>query len=126
MGELPEHLKYAETHEWAALQGDGTVRVGITEYAQRQLGDVVFVDLPAVGKPVEAGAECAAIESVKSASALHAPVSGEICAVNPLVSDSPEQVNEAPYATWLFAVRPDNPAELSDLLTADGYRLRYD
>lgn len=126
MGELPEDLKYAETHEWAALQEDGAVRVGITEYAQRQLGDVVFVDLPAVGKRVTAGEECAAIESVKSASGLHAPVSGEICAVNPLAGDSPEQVNDAPYATWLFAVRPGNPAELDALLTADGYRLRYE
>lgn len=126
MGELPEHLKYAETHEWAALQEDGTVRVGITEYAQRQLGDVVFVDLPTVGKRVTAGEECAAIESVKSASGLHAPVSGEICAVNPVASDSPEQVNEAPYATWLFTVRADNAAELEALLTADGYRLRYE
>jgi glycine cleavage system H protein len=125
MGEFPEHLKYAETHEWAAPQADGAVRVGITEYAQRQLGDVVFVDLPAVGGRVKAGEECAAIESVKSASGLHAPVSGEICAVNSVVKDAPEQVNEAPYATWLFAVRPDNPAELDALLTADGYRLRH-
>lgn len=126
MGDLPEHLKYAETHEWAALQDDGTVRVGITEYAQRQLGDVVFVDLPAVGKQVQAGEECAAIESVKSASGLHAPVSGEICAVNPLVSDAPDQVNEAPYATWLFAIKPAGTAELETLLDADGYRLRYE
>lgn len=121
MGQLPEHLKYAKTHEWALLEG-ATVKVGITDFAQEQLGDVVFLQLPEVGRKVKQGEECATIESVKSASGLNSPVSGEIVAVNAEAADSPEKINEDPYGCWLFQVQADDPAELSNLLDAAAYR----
>lgn len=122
MGQLPEQLKYAKTHEWALLEG-ATVRVGITDFAQEQLGDVVFVELPAVGRRLKQGEECATIESVKAASGIHSPVSGEVVAINQETSDAPEKINETPYACWLFCVKADDPAELDSLLDADAYQI---
>jgi glycine cleavage system H protein len=121
MGQTPEHLKYAKTHEWA-LAEDAQIKVGITDFAQEQLGDVVFIDLPAVGRKVKQGEECATIESVKAASGIHSPVSGEIIAVNGDAQTSPEQVNEQPYACWLFCIRPDDAKELDNLLSAAAYQ----
>ena len=117
----PENLKYAGTHEWARLEADGEVTVGITFHAQEQLGDVVFVQPPAAGRKVKQGEACAVIESVKTASDIHAPVSGEVIAANSEVADKPERVNQDPYAAWLFRIRPDKPAELGALLDAAAY-----
>lgn len=121
MSHLPSNLKYAESHEWAKLEDSGIVRVGITDFAQEQLGDVVFIDLPDAGKVVKAAAPVAVIESVKAASDIHSPVSGEIVEVNPLLASAPESVNQDAYAAWLFSVRPSNPAELDALMGADAY-----
>ena len=117
----PENLKYAGTHEWARLEADGAVTVGITFHAQKQLVDVVFVQPPAAGRKVKQGEACAVIEPVKAASDIHAPVSGEVIAANPEVSDKPERINQDPYAAWLFRIRPDRPAELNALLDAAAY-----
>ncbi len=118
----PENLKYAGTHEWARLEADGTVTVGITFHAQEQLGDVVFVQPPAAGRKVKQGEACAVIESVKTASDIHAPVSGEVIAANSEVADKPERINQDPYAAWLFRIRPDKPAGLDALLDAKAYQ----
>lgn len=118
----PENLKYAGTHEWARTEADGTVTVGITFHAQEMLGDVVFIQNPEVGRRVKQGEACAAIESVKAASDIHAPVSGEVLTANREVADRPERINQDPYAAWLFRIRPDNPAELGALLDAAAYR----
>ncbi|MCK9990361.1 MAG: glycine cleavage system protein GcvH [Rugosibacter sp.] len=117
----PNHLKYATSHEWSLLDADGTIIVGITDHAQEALGDIVFVELPAVGRVVKAKEECAVIESVKAASDIYAPVSGEILAINQAVVDAPESINSAPYDNWLFRIKPANPDELNALLDADGY-----
>ncbi len=117
----PNHLKYATSHEWSLLDADGTIIVGITDHAQEALGDIVFVELPAVGRAVKAKEECAVIESVKAASDIYAPVSGEILAINQAVVDAPESINSAPYDNWLFRIKPANPDELNALLDADGY-----
>lgn len=118
----PDNLKYAGTHEWARMESDGAVTVGITFHAQEQLGDVVFVQPPGVGRKVRQGEACAVIESVKAASDIHAPVSGEVIAANSEVADKPERVNQDPYAAWLFRIRPDKPAELGALLDAKVYQ----
>lgn len=118
----PDDLKYAGTHEWARMEADGAVAVGITFHAQEQLGDVVFVQPPGVGRRVRQGEACAVIESVKAVSDIHAPVSGEVVAANSEVADRPERVNQDPYAAWLFRIRPDQPAELGALLDAEAYR----
>ena len=121
MSKLPDDLRYADTHEWAKLEADGLVRVGISDFAQQQLGDVVFIELPEVGRAVEAGKACAVIESVKAASDIYSPVSGEIAEVNEAVKDAPELVNADSYANWLFAVKPGDTGELDSLLDADAY-----
>lgn len=118
----PEQLKYSATHQWARRESDGTVTVGITDHAQEMLGDVVFVDNPKAGSSVKQGAVCGVIESVKAASDIYAPVSGEVIAVNAELADAPEKVNEDPYAAWMFRVKPANPAELDDLLDAAAYQ----
>lgn len=120
----PEHLKYLASHQWGLREADGSVTVGITDYAQSQLGDVVFVDLPAVGSSLEQARESGVIESVKTASDLFAPVSGTVIAINPLLEDKPEIVNEAPYGEgWLFKIQPARlEAEWENLLDADGYK----
>lgn len=122
MSETPTELKYAKTHEWARNEGDGTVTVGITDHAQDQLGDLVFVELPEVGASVDAGADCAVVESVKAASDIYSPVSGKISAVNGELEEAPEMVNEEPYGKgWLFKVKMADASQLDALLDADGY-----
>ncbi len=122
MSEAPAELKYASSHEWARDEGDGTVTVGITDHAQDALGDVVYVELPEIGAEVTAGSEIAVVESVKAASDIYAPVSGEVVAVNELLADEPETINDSPYDDgWFFKIRMSNPDELNDLLDADGY-----
>lgn len=118
---LPAELKYAPTHEWSRREADGTLTVGITDHAQSTLGDVVFIQLPDVGRVVKAGEEIAMIESVKAASGIHAPVSGSIVATNQAVVDAPEAVNDDAYAAWMFVIQPANPAEYDSLLDAAGY-----
>ena len=117
----PAHLKYAASHEWSRLEADGTITVGITDHAQEALGDIVFLELPAVGRVIKAKEECAVIESVKAASDIYAPVSGEIVAINQAAVDAPESINSAPYDHWLFRITPTDPGELNFLLDADGY-----
>lgn len=117
----PSELKYTKSHEWVRLEGDVAV-VGITDFAQDALGDVVFVDLPQVGKTVEAGAAVAVVESVKTASDIYAPLAGEILEVNSALSDKPELINQAPYGEgWLFKMKV-NPADLNGLLSAADYQ----
>ena len=118
---LPAELKYAPTHEWSRREADGTLTVGITDHAQTTLGDVVFIQLPEVGRAVKAGEEIAMIESVKAASGIHAPVSGNIVAINQAVVDAPEAVNDDAYAAWMFVIQPSNPVEYDGLLDATGY-----
>ncbi len=120
--DIPHDLKYTATHQWVRLEHDGTVVVGITFHAQEQLGDVVFVQLPEVGRKVKRGEACALIESVKAASEIPAPVSGEILAVSPTVADAPEKVNQDSYGSWLFRIRPGDATELAGLLDAAAYR----
>ncbi|MBX3662862.1 MAG: glycine cleavage system protein GcvH [Burkholderiales bacterium] len=117
----PEHLKYTASHEWVRREADGTVSVGITEHAQAQLGDVVFVGNPEPGRRVQQGEECGVIESVKAAGDIHAPVSGEIVAANAELPDAPEKINEQPYAAWMFRIRPDDPSQIDALLDAADY-----
>ncbi len=119
---VPSALKYRETHEWVRVEGDLAV-VGITDYAQGELGDVVYVELPEVGRKVQAGEAVAVIESVKTASDIYAPVSGEIVEVNEALGEHPEKVNEDPYGEgWLFKIRMERPEELEALLDAEGYK----
>ena len=117
---IPPALRYTQDHEWIHVDGDRG-RIGITTYAQEQLGDVVFVDLPQVGSAVTQGEQFGSIESVKAVSDLYSPVSGEVVAVNGDAAAQPESVNRDPYGTWLIAVRLSNPDELSSLLDAAGY-----
>ena len=118
---VPEDLKYTATHQWVRAEADGTATVGITFHAQEQLGDVVFVQHPAMGRTVKRGENCAVVESVKAASDIPAPVAGEIVAINQAVADAPERLNQDPYAAWLFRIRPANPLELAKLLDAAAY-----
>ena len=122
MSDFPTELKYANSHEWARVESDGTVIVGITNHAQDALGDIVFIELPESGTDVEAGAEIAVVESVKAASDIYSPVSGEIIAVNSALEDEPELVNASPYEDgWLFSVRLSSSEDFSGLLDAEGY-----
>jgi glycine cleavage system H protein len=118
----PEDLRYTESHEWVRQEADGTLSVGITFHAQEMLGDVVFVEHPAVGRKVAKGEECGVIESVKAAADIYAPVSGEIVAANGALAEAPEKINQEPYAAWMFRVRPSAPDELAGLLDAAAYR----
>lgn len=122
MSDLPENLKYATSHEWSKLEDDNVVRVGITDFAQEQLGDLVYIEFPDMGKQLDAGEQCAVVESVKTASDLFSPVTGTICAVNESLTDAPEQVNDEPYDAWLFCVKADDPDELESLMTAESYQ----
>lgn len=122
MSNIPADLRFAESHEWARLEADGSVTVGISDHAQQALGDVVFVELPEVGKTFSAGDAAGVVESVKAASDIYAPVSGEVIAVNEELADSPELLNEKPYESWIFKLKPSNPAELDKLLDAAGYK----
>jgi glycine cleavage system H protein len=121
MSNVPSDLKYAKSHEWARAGGEHAT-VGITDHAQHELTDVVFVELPAVGRNVKAGEACAVVESVKTASDIYSPVSGEIVEINDAVAANPSLVNTAPYADgWFFKVKLASPAELSNLLAPDAY-----
>ena len=119
---IPEDRRYSKEHEWALVEEAGTVLVGISEFAQAELGDVVFVELPKVGDRVEQGGQIGEIESVKAVSDLFSPVSGEIVEVNESVKQDPELVNQSPYENgWLLRIKPDDPAELDSLLDAAQY-----
>jgi glycine cleavage system H protein len=127
MSSIPKGLKYASSHEWARDEGNGIYTVGITEHAQGLLGDMVFVELPEVGDNVAQGDDCAVAESVKAASDIYAPVSGEIVAVNEALADAPELVNSSPYEDgWLFKIKLADDAELAALLDAEGYKNSID
>jgi glycine cleavage system H protein len=117
----PEDLKYTSTHQWVRIEADGTATVGITYHAQEQLGDVVFVQHPVIGRKVKQGEACAVVESVKAASDIPAPVSGEIVAVNAALADAPENLNQEPYTAWLFRIKPADRSELDRLLDAATY-----
>lgn len=122
MSEIPGDLKFMKSHEWARVEGDGKVTVGISDHAQGLLGDLVYVDLPEVGDRVEAGNACAVVESVKAASDVYAPISGAVVAVNSALADKPETINEDAYGEgWLFVVEVDDADQLNDLLAPDDY-----
>jgi glycine cleavage system H protein len=122
VSDFPDDLKYAATHEWVRLEDDGTVTIGITDHAQELLGDIVFIELPEEGAVVNAKDEISVVESVKAASDIYAPVSGEVIAINEDLTDAPETVNSSPYGDgWLCRILPSNPSELEELLDADTY-----
>ena len=118
---VPANLKYTKSHEWVRAEADGTITVGITEHAQDLLGDLVFIDLPDVGKEFAAEQEAVVVESVKAAADVYAPVNGTITEVNSAVADAPESVNQDAYAAWLFKMKPANIADLDALLDAAAY-----
>ena len=118
---VPQDLKYTASHEWVRAEADGTVTVGITDHAQAALGDLVYLELPAVGRVVAAQEACAVVESVKAASDIYAPVDGEVTAVNADLTGTPEVVNQDAYAAWLFKLKPADPAALAALLDATAY-----
>ena len=118
---LPANLKYTASHEWLRVDADGTVAVGITDHAQAALGDLVFLELPNVGRVVAAGEACAVVESVKAASDVYAPVAGEVVAVNDALAQAPEGVNEDAWGAWLFRLKPANAADTAKLLDAAAY-----
>ena len=122
MSDIPADLRFAESHEWARLEADGTVTVGISDHAQEALGDVVFVELAEVGAQFDAAGQAGVVESVKAASDIYAPVAGDVIAVNEELSGSPELLNSDPYGAWIFKLKPSNPADLEKLLDAAGYK----
>ena len=125
MSEIPSELRVASSHEWARLEEDGTVTVGITDHAQEALGDVVFVELPDVGDTLDAGGDAGVVESVKAASDLYAPIGGEVIAINEQLEDEPETVNSNPYNEgWFFKLQPTDTAELEALLSAEDYQAK--
>lgn len=127
MSQTPSELKYASSHEWARLEEDGTVTVGISDHAQDALGDVVFVELPEVGNTLAAGEEAGVVESVKAASDIYAPIGGEVLAVNEQLEDEPETVNSDPYNDgWMFKLQPADASELDALLNAEDYQNKCD
>jgi len=127
MSDIPSDLRYAESHEWVSQEEEGVVKVGISEHAQEQLGDLVFVELPEEGASFSRGDACAVVESVKAASDIYCPVSGEITVVNEALADTPEIVNNDSYGDgWLFSVKLDDPAELDGLMDAEAYREHLD
>ena len=122
MSNTPSELKYARSHEWVRVEADGTLTVGITDHAQNALGDLVFVEVPKVGRKLVAGDSCAVVESVKAASDVYAPVAGEVIANNPVLADTPETLNTDPYiAGWMWKMKPANAADVNGLLDAAGY-----
>ena len=123
MSEIPGDLKFLKSHEWARLESDGRVTVGISDHAQEALGDVVFVELAEVGKVFAAGDTAGVVESVKAASDIYSPVAGEVIAVNEELADSPESLNSEPYSAWIFKLKPSNAeGDLAKLLDAAGYK----
>jgi glycine cleavage system H protein len=122
MSNIPTNLKYRDSHEWARLESDGSITVGISDHAQEALGDLVFVEVPDVGKKLAAGTACAVVESVKAASDVYSPVGGEVIAGNAALSATPELINSDPYGEgWILKLKPANPAEFNQLLDASGY-----
>ena len=127
MSDIPGDLKFMKSHEWARVEGDGKVTVGISDHAQGLLGDLVYVDLPNVGDTVEAGNSCAVVESVKAASDIYAPVSGTITAVNEALADKPETINEDAFGEgWLFVIEASEPDQVNELLDPDDYAALVD
>jgi glycine cleavage system H protein len=122
MSDIPAELRFAESHEWARLEADGTVTVGISDHAQEALGDVVFVELTEIGTTFAAADQAGVVESVKAASDIYAPVAGEVIAVNDELQGSPELLNSDPYGAWIFKLKPANAGDLDKLLDAAGYK----
>ena len=123
MSEVPTELKYTKSHEWIRQEADGTVTIGITDHAQELLGDLVFVELPEAGSDINAEDAVCVVESVKAASDVYMPISGEITEVNEVLNDAPETINDSPFDDgWLFKVKPSADVELEDLMDADAYR----
>ena len=118
---IPKELRYTESHEWVRRESDGSLSIGITDHAQEQLGDIVFVEAPQPGRKVAAGESVGVVESVKAASDIYAPVAGEVVSANPDLASSPEKVNEDAYAAWMYRITPANPADLDKLLDAAAY-----
>jgi glycine cleavage system H protein len=122
MSEIPNDLKYVKTHEWVRVEEDGTVTIGITDHAQQELGDLVFVELPEVGDQLDIEAECGVVESVKAASDLFSPIAGEVIESNTLLTDTPELINNSPYEEgWLFKVKLAEDSGMDALLSAEEY-----
>ena len=119
---IPADLKYTPAHEWVRVEADGKLAVGITDHAQAALGDLVFIELPKLGRRLAAGDACAVVESVKAASDVYAPVAGEVVAVNEALASAPERVNQDAYAAWLFKLTPESAAAIAGLLDAAAYR----
>jgi len=127
MSEIRSELKYLASHEWARVEEDGSVTVGISDHAQEALGDIVYVEIPEVGSQVNIGEEAGVVESVKAASDIFSPVSGEVVAINEVLEDAPETVNSSPFDEgWFFRVKPADTSELDDALDADAYRESLD
>jgi glycine cleavage system H protein len=122
----PSNLKYTASHEWVKTETDGTISVGITQHAQELLGDMVFVEAPAVGRKLKAKEECAVVESVKAAADVYAPVSGEVTESNSALDAAPENINSDPYGAWLFKMKPDNAADVAALMDAAAYQAVVD
>ena len=122
----PTNLKYTTSHEWVKTEADGTITVGITQHAQELLGDMVFVESPAVGRNVTAKEECAVVESVKAASDVYAPVAGEVIASNSAVENAPEAINQDAFSAWMFKIKPDSADDLNNLLDAAAYQALVD
>jgi glycine cleavage system H protein len=122
MSNLPNNLKYANSHEWAQIEDGQIIRVGITDFAQEQLGDLVYIELPELGRQVSAGEQCAVVESVKTASDLYSPVTGEVVAINENTINEPEQVNDNPYQAWLFKIRAADLSGYERLMGAAAYQ----
>lgn len=118
---VPQDLRYTESHEWVKREADGTVSIGITDHAQEQLGDIVFVEPPKPGRKVKAGEAVGVVESVKAASDIYAPVSGEVVATNDALSKTPEQVNADAYGSWMYRIKPEDPAAIDRLLDSAAY-----
>jgi glycine cleavage system H protein len=123
---MPADRKYTESHEWVRREADGTLSVGITEFAQEALGDMVFVELPEVGRSLAKGEACAVVESVKAASDVYAPVAGEVTAVNAALADKPELINTSAFEAWMFRIKPANAADVDALLDAAAYQANVD
>ncbi|MDR2364407.1 MAG: glycine cleavage system protein GcvH [Zoogloeaceae bacterium] len=123
---IPNELKYTATHEWARVEADGALTVGITDYAQEVLGDLVYVELPEIGRKLAERESCVALESVKAAAEAYAPTAGSVVAVNAAASAAPESVNQDAYAAWLFRLAPENAADVDKLLDADAYKALID
>jgi len=123
MQEIPGDLKFLKSHEWARREDDGSVRVGISDFAQAALGDLVYCEIPALGDVIKAGSACAVVESVKAASDVYSPISGTVVAVNEILTDNPEKINEDAFGEgWIFVLEPSDAAELDELLGADDYQ----